>query len=138
ETAQDVITKDGDIITAEQMIVHFLFPRPKQWEKCGRLSVGEKRRLYLLKVLMTAPNVIMLDEPTNELDIETLSILEEYLNTFTDVVITVSHDRYFLDVVTDELLIFANMEGIEHIYDNYSAYLERETVEKPITTREVA
>src|SRR5699024_2949629 len=122
ETAQDVITKDGDIITAEQMLEQFLFPRPKQWEKIGRLSGGEKRRLYLLKVLMTAPNVIMLDEPTNDLDIETLSILEEYLNTFPGVVITVSHDRYFLDVVTDELLIFGNMEGIE----------------KPITTREVA
>src|SRR5699024_4438758 len=102
------------------------------------LSGGEKRRLYLLKVLMTAPNVIMLDEPTNDLDIETLSILEEYLNTFPGVVITVSHDRYFLDVVTDELLIFGNMEGIEHFYGNYSAYLEREAVEKPITTREVA
>lgn len=138
ETAQDVITKDGDIITAEQMLEQFLFPRPKQWEKIGRLSGGEKRRLYLLKVLMTAPNVIMLDEPTNDLDIETLSILEEYLNTFPGVVITVSHDRYFLDVVTDELLIFGNMEGIEHFYGNYSAYLEREAVEKPITTREVA
>jgi len=138
ETAQDVITKDGDIITAEQMLEQFLFPRPKQWEKIGRLSGGEKRRLYLLKVLMTAPNVIMLDEPTNDLDIETLSILEEYLNTFPGVVITVSHDRYFLDVVTDELLIFGDMEEIEHFYGNYSAYLEREAAEKPITTREVA
>src|SRR5699024_12715751 len=94
ETAQDVITKDGDIITAEQMLEQFLFPRPKQREKIGRLSGGEKRRLHLLKVLMTAPNVIMIDEPTNDLDKETLSIVEEYLNTFNDTVITESHERY--------------------------------------------
>src|SRR5699024_2339837 len=114
------------------------FPRPKQWEKIGRLSGGEKRSLYLLKVLMTAPNVIMLDEPTNDLDIETLSILEEYLNTFPGVVITVSHDRYFFDVVTDELLIFGNIEEIEHFYGNYSAYWEREAVVRPIPICEVA
>src|SRR5699024_10838340 len=80
----------------------------------------------------------MLDEPTNDLDIETFSILEEYLNTFPGVVITVSHDRYFLDVVTDVLLIFGNMDGIEHFYGNYSADSKREAVEKPITTREVS
>src|SRR5699024_2334803 len=78
------------------------------------------------------------DVPTIDIDIVTLSILEAYLDTSDGVVITVSHDRYFLDVVTDELLIFGNMEGIEHFYGNYRAYLEREAVEKPITTREVA
>lgn len=132
ETAQDVETKDGDIITAEQMLEQFLFPRPKQWEKIDKLSGGEKRRLYLLKVLMTAPNVIMLDEPTNDLDIETLSILEAYLKTFPGVVITVSHDRYFLDVVTDELLVFDLHEEVKHFYGNYSEFMERESAKNSI------
>ena len=130
ETAQQIETKDGTIITAEQMLERFLFPRPKQWEKIERLSGGERRRLYLLKVLMTEPNVIMLDEPTNDLDTQTLSILEEYLHEFPGVVITVSHDRYFLDVVVDELLVFHDNLTIEHFFGNYSALAEREIATK--------
>src|SRR5699024_12203344 len=84
---------------------------------------GEKRRLYLLKVLMTEPNVIMLDEPTNDLDIKTLGILEEYLENFPGVVITVSHDRYFLDKVVDELIVFEGEGKVSHFYGNYREYI---------------
>src|SRR5699024_4152855 len=105
KTAEIITTKDGVQITAAQMLEHFLFSRPKQWMKIGNLSGGEKRRRYLLKVLMLSPNVIILDEPTNDLDVETLSILEAYLESFLGVVITVSHDRYFLYKVVDQLLI---------------------------------
>jgi ATP-binding cassette subfamily F protein uup len=126
KTAQSLRTKDGEHITVEQMLERFLFPRPKQWTKIERLSGGEKRRLYLLKVLMTEPNVILLDEPTNDLDTQTLSILEDYLAEFPGVVITVSHDRYFLDMVVDQLLIFDGKTHIDHFYGNYSEYRESE------------
>src|SRR5699024_7306919 len=84
----------------------------------------ERRRLYLLRILMTEPNVLFLDEPTNDLDIQTLSVLEEYLQNFPGVVITVSHDRYFLDRVVDQLLIFSGNGQIDPFYGNYSEYLE--------------
>src|SRR5690625_5156646 len=122
KVAEVVETKDGTIITAEQMLERFLFSRAKQWSYIGQLSGGEKRRLYLLKILMQEPNVLLLDEPTNDLDIQTLSILEEYIDYFPGVVLTVSHDRYFLDQVVDELLIFDGNGGIDHMYGNYSDY----------------
>src|SRR5699024_3934914 len=100
-----------------------LFSRDQQWSYIKSLSGGEKRRLYLLKVLMTEPNVIMLDEPTNDLDIKTLGILEEYLENLPGVVMTVSHDRYFLDKVVDELIVFEDEGKICHLYDNYSKYI---------------
>lgn len=125
EVAQVIYTKDGTAITAEQMLEHFLFRRPVQWSYIRKLSGGEKRRLYLLKVLMTEPNVLLLDEPTNDLDTQTLSVLEEYLSEFPGVVITVSHDRYFLDRVVDQLLIFTGNGNIEPYYGNYSEYLEQ-------------
>src|SRR5699024_6158309 len=84
------------------------------------LSGGEKRRLYLLKVLMTEPNVIMLDEPTNDLDIKTLGIVEEYLENFPGVVITVYHDRYFVDKVVDALIVFDGERQVSHFHGNYS------------------
>ena len=90
-------TADGTRITAAQMLERFLFPPELQWVPVSKLSGGEKRRLYLLSVLMSAPNVLILDEPTNDLDIPTLSVLEDYLDTFNGAVIAVSHDRYFLD-----------------------------------------
>ncbi len=95
--AEVVHTEDGQTVTAEQMLERFLFNRTVQWNYISRLSGGEKRRLYLLSILMTEPNVLMLDEPTNDLDTQTLGILEEYLAVFSGCVITVSHDRYFLD-----------------------------------------
>ncbi len=125
EVAEVVYTKDGDQITAEQMLEHFLFPRSAQWTYIRRLSGGEKRRLYLLKILMTEPNVLFLDEPTNDLDTQTLSVLEEYLNTFPGVVITVSHDRYFLDRVVDQLLVFQRDGMISRFYGNYSEFLKQ-------------
>lgn len=125
ELAEVIHTKDGTLITAEQMLERFLFSRPKQWTYIRSLSGGEKRRLYLLKVLMQEPNVIILDEPTNDLDIKTLGILEEYLDHFPGVVLTVSHDRYFLDQVVDELLVFDGTGGLQHMYGSYSEYAEK-------------
>ncbi|MGY0692583.1 ABC-F family ATP-binding cassette domain-containing protein [Virgibacillus sp. FSP13] len=127
EVAEVIYTKDGETITAEQMLERFLFSRSEQWTYISRLSGGEKRRLYLLKVLMTEPNVLFLDEPTNDLDTQTLSVLEEYLDQFPGVVITVSHDRYFLDRVIDHLLVFAGDGNVERFYGNYSEYLENES-----------
>lgn len=126
ETAEVIHTKDGEVITAEQMLERFLFSRPQQWTYIQRLSGGEKRRLYLLKVLMNEPNVLFLDEPTNDLDTQTLGVLEDYLNAFPGVVITVSHDRYFLDRVVDRLFVFAGQGKIDLFYGNYSDYLAHE------------
>ena len=115
-------TPDGQK-SASVMLENFLFPSDLQWNTISRLSGGEKRRLYLLSILMSAPNFLILDEPTNDLDIQTLSILEEYLDSFRGPVITVSHDRYFLDRVTDTLLLFQNDSKIEVFTGNYSDYL---------------
>lgn len=105
ETARVLNTMDGQL-TAKQMCEKFLFESDMQYTPIERLSGGEKRRLYLLKVLMEAPNVLLLDEPTNDLDIMTLQILEDYLDDFQGIVITVSHDRYFLDRICDGLFVF--------------------------------
>ncbi|HLR51593.1 MAG TPA: ABC-F family ATP-binding cassette domain-containing protein [Candidatus Avamphibacillus sp.] len=123
ETAEVITTKDGNVITAEQMLERFLFSRRQQWTYIRRLSGGEKRRLYLLKVLMTEPNVLFLDEPTNDLDTQTLGVLEDYLEHFPGVVITVSHDRYFLDRVVDRLIVFSGEGNIQLFYGNYSEYI---------------
>lgn len=130
EVAELVHTADGKYITAEQMLERFLFSRAQQWSYIKSLSGGERRRLYLLKVLMTEPNVIILDEPTNDLDIKTLGILEEYLEHFPGVVLTVSHDRYFLDQVVDELIVFDGSGDVAHFYGNYSEYTAALKVEK--------
>ncbi|MDQ0300751.1 ATP-binding cassette subfamily F protein uup [Salibacterium salarium] len=124
EVAEVVQTIEGKEITAEQMLERFLFPRPLQWNYIHRLSGGERRRLYLLSVLMQEPNVLFLDEPTNDLDTQTLSVLESYLDQFPGVVITVSHDRYFLDRVVDSLLVFKQGTGIERYQGNYSQFIE--------------
>lgn len=108
EIAEDVYTKQG-VITASQMLERFLFPGELQYSRVEKLSGGEKRRLLLLCVLMSSPNLLFLDEPTNDLDIQTLQVLEEYLESFAGAVIVVSHDRYFLDRVTDK--VFALKRG---------------------------
>ncbi len=124
ETAQVITTVDGQTITAEQMLERFLFPRYMQYTFIRKLSGGEKRRLYMLKVLMEEPNVLFLDEPTNDLDIQTLGILEEYLENFPGVVLTVSHDRYFLDRVVDHLLAFEGAGKVVRFQGSYSDYME--------------
>lgn len=123
ETAEYVPTRDGRI-TASQMLERFLFDPVMQYTPIEKLSGGEKRRLYLLKILMEAPNVLILDEPTNDLDIPTLTILEDYLESFSGIVITVSHDRYFLDNVVDRIFAFEG-DGILKQYEGgYTDYLE--------------
>ncbi|KAA8999811.1 ABC-F family ATP-binding cassette domain-containing protein [Paenibacillus spiritus] len=123
EEAEVVRTADGSAITAAQMLERFLFPPAMQWTPISRLSGGEKRRLYLLRVLMGAPNVLLLDEPTNDLDIGTLAILEDYLDGFPGVVFTVSHDRFFLDRTVDKILAFEE-GGIRVHVGDYSEYEE--------------
>ncbi|GAE31093.1 ABC-F family ATP-binding cassette domain-containing protein [Halalkalibacter hemicellulosilyticus] len=124
EIAEVVYTADGTQISAEQMLERFLFPRSSQYTYIRRLSGGERRRLYLLRVLMEEPNVLFLDEPTNDLDTETLSVLEDYLEQFPGVVITVSHDRYFLDRIVDRLLVFEGNGKVSRFQGHYSDYLE--------------
>ncbi|MFK2824148.1 ABC-F family ATP-binding cassette domain-containing protein [Bacillus sp. B190/17] len=131
ESAEVVTTKTGEKISAAQMLERFLFPMHAHGTPIYKLSGGEKRRLYLLKLLMTQPNVLLLDEPTNDLDTETLTVLEDYLEEFSGVVITVSHDRYFLDKTADRLLVFQGNGMIESYYGLYSDYLaEQAIVEK--------
>jgi ABC transport system ATP-binding/permease protein len=126
ETAEIVETSDGKTISAAQMLERFLFPSFSHGTPIRKLSGGEKRRLYLLKLLMTAPNVLLLDEPTNDLDTQTLTVLEDYLEEFPGVVITVSHDRYFLDKVAEQLLILKGDARIDSFYGNYTEYLEKD------------
>lgn len=130
EAAEVIHTSDGQTITASQMMERFLFSPNMQWTPISRLSGGEKRRLYLLRTLMGEPNVLFLDEPTNDLDIQTLSILEDYLEQFPGAVITVSHDRYFLDRTVEHLMAFEGQGQIRHFYGNYSEYLEIRREEK--------
>lgn len=120
ETAEVLTSADGEKVTASKMLENFLFPPEKQWEPVGKLSGGEKRRLYLLKVLMESPNVLLLDEPTNDLDIETLEILEDYIDSFNGAVIAVSHDRYFLDRVAKKIFAFEGSGSIKQYTGNYS------------------
>ena len=119
-----VKTSDGSVITASQMLERFLFPGNQQYAPINKLSGGEKRRLFLLKVLMAAPNVLILDEPTNDLDVQTLAVLEEYLEDFNGCVIVVSHDRYFLDRTVDMVFSFEAAGEVRLYPGNYSIYLE--------------
>ena len=121
DTAELIRTEDG-VITASQMLEKFLFEGSLQYQPIGKLSGGEKRRLYLAKVLMEAPNVLILDEPTNDLDISTLCILEDFLDTFKGIVIAVSHDRYFLDRVVRRMLTFEEDGRIELCNKSYTEY----------------
>lgn len=124
--AEYVKTKDGSI-SASQMLERFLFPSSMHYTVVDKLSGGEKRRLYLLRILMEAPNVLLLDEPTNDLDIQTLTILEDYLDSFQGIVITVSHDRYFLDRVVRRIFAFEGQGKVtqyEGGFTDYQAALE--------------
>ncbi len=122
EVAHYVETADGQSISAAQMLERFLFPGSVQWTPIGRLSGGEKRRLALLRMLMSAPNVLLLDELTNDLDIPTLSVLESYLDDFPGAVIVVSHDRYFLDRVVENVFAFEGEGVISRFLGNFSDY----------------
>ncbi|MDK2585089.1 ABC-F family ATP-binding cassette domain-containing protein [Romboutsia sedimentorum] len=123
EISDYIETADGTKISASQMCERFLFNSTMQYTLIGKLSGGERRRLHLLRTLMAAPNVLLLDEPTNDLDIDTLNILEDYLDEFRGVVITVSHDRYFLDRICNKIFAYEGM-GTIHVYTgNYSDYL---------------
>ncbi|MFD0590052.1 ABC-F family ATP-binding cassette domain-containing protein [Paenibacillus sp. GCM10027627] len=122
EGAEQVKTADGTAISAGQMLERFLFSPTMQWTPIAKLSGGEKRRLQLLRVLMDAPNVLLLDEPTNDLDIATLTVLEDYLDDFPGVVFVVSHDRYFLDRTVDKIIAFEGNGVITHHTGNYSDY----------------
>lgn len=117
-------TADGQRISAAQMLERFLFPPELQWVPVNKLSGGEQRRLYLLRVLMTAPNVLLLDEPTNDLDIPTLSVLEDYLDNFAGAVIAVSHDRYFLDRFANKLFAIEANGHVQPYIGGYSDYEE--------------
>ncbi|HBL1316235.1 TPA: ABC-F family ATP-binding cassette domain-containing protein [Enterococcus faecium] len=123
EAAEEAKTADGSQIGVAELLERFLFPRFMHGTLIGKLSGGEKRRLFLLKLLIQQPNVLLLDEPTNDLDIATLTILEEYFRSFPGAVITVSHDRYFLDKVADKLLVFQGNGKQELYYGNMSSYL---------------
>lgn len=118
----EIIRTPSGTVTASQMLERFLFPSNMHYTVIGRLSGGEKRRLYLLRVLMEAPNVLILDEPTNDLDIETLTILEDYLDSFDGIVIAVSHDRYFLDRVAKRIFAFEGGGKIARYEGGYTDY----------------
>nr|WP_288556732.1 ABC-F family ATP-binding cassette domain-containing protein [uncultured Mediterraneibacter sp.] len=130
EVGEYITTSEGKI-TASQMLENFLFDGAMQWSKIEKLSGGEKRRLYLLRVLMSAPNVLILDEPTNDLDIQTLTILEDYLDRFDGIVIVVSHDRYFLDRTVRRIFAFEGNGVIRQSEGGYSDYLIHLELEKP-------
>lgn len=133
EGGENIPTEDGYTITASQLAERFLFDGVMQYTKIEKLSGGERRRLYLLRVLMESPNVLILDEPTNDLDIETLKILEDFLDEFIGVVIIVSHDRYFLDRLCNKIFSYEGNGLIKEYTGNYSDYLinkENENVEK--------
>ena len=123
EGAENIVTADGTL-TASQMLEKFLFPASQQWNTIGRLSGGERRRLFLLRTIMDAPNILLLDEPTNDLDIMTLMILEDYLEGFNGAVVAVSHDRYFLNKIAQRIFVFQDDGTIRHVLGGYSEYLQ--------------
>ncbi|MEB3175079.1 MAG: ABC-F family ATP-binding cassette domain-containing protein [Cyanobacteriota bacterium] len=124
ESAELVKTADGEVITASQMLERFLFSPNQQYAPLHKLSGGERRRLFLLRILIAAPNVLILDEPTNDLDIQTLGVLEDYLENFNGCVIVVSHDRYFLDRTVETIFAFEGEGKIKQYPGNYSVYLD--------------
>ena len=131
--AEYITMADGKTMTASQVLTHFLFPPAKQYGMVNKLSGGEKKRLQLMRVLMKNPNYLILDEPTNDLDIDTLNVLEDFLLNFPGILMLVSHDRYLLDRLTEQLFIFEG-DGNVHIYSgNYTDYrLEKEEPQKPV------
>ncbi|WP_040214179.1 ABC-F family ATP-binding cassette domain-containing protein [Clostridium polynesiense] len=124
EEAEFIAVADGEKISASQMCERFLFDSTMQWTPIGKLSGGERRRLYLLRVLMKAPNVLLLDEPSNDLDIETLKVLEDYLDSFQGAVITVSHDRYFIDRICTKIFYYEGEGRIKQYNGGYEDFIE--------------
>ena len=137
EVGEYIATSDGKI-TASQMLENFLFEGALQYSKIEKLSGGEKRRLYLLRVLMSSPNVLILDEPTNDLDIQTLTILEDYLDRFDGIIIVVSHDRYFLDRIVNRIFSFEGNGTVRQFEGGYSDYLIRKELEHEPEVQTVA
>ena len=124
DTSNDIEDADGIRISASQMLERFLFPTQAHGTPIGKLSGGERKRLYLLKLLMEQPNVMLLDEPTNDLDLETLSVLETFIDTFPGVVITISHDRFFLDRTSTKLWVMDGSGDVDTWFGIYSDFLE--------------
>jgi len=136
--AEFIKMANGDLISASQLLTHFLFPPEKQFGFVNKLSGGERKRLQLLRVLITNPNFLILDEPSNDLDIDTLNVLEEFLENYAGVLVLVSHDRYLLDRLTDQLFIFTDSPEIKVYNGNYSDYkLEQEEKEKEEKKKDV-
>ncbi len=133
EEANFITAIDGENISASQMLERFLFPPQVQWMPIAKLSGGERRRLFLLRILMGAPNVLLLDEPTNDLDVQTLTILEDYLDDFPGAVIVVSHDRYFLDRVVDKVFAFEGNGVIQQYAGGYTDYEEKRSESDSVT-----
>ncbi len=127
--AEYIPMADGKMLSASQVLTHFLFPPTKQYGLVSKLSGGEKKRLQLMRVLMTNPNFLILDEPTNDLDIDTLNVLEDFLQNFSGVLMLVSHDRYLVDRLTDQLFVFEGKGRVRIYSGNYTDYrLEQEEV----------
>ncbi len=130
EIAESIDLGNGKVMSASQFLEYFLFPTKTQHNQVCKLSGGEKRRLYLMTVLIKNPNFLILDEPTNDLDIMTLNVLEDYLLSFSGCLIIVSHDRYFMDKVVDQLFVFEGQGEIRNFPGNYTIY--RDSVEQKL------
>ncbi|MCM3736705.1 ABC-F family ATP-binding cassette domain-containing protein [Bacillus cytotoxicus] len=137
EAAEVIHTTDGKTISASQMLERFLFEPHTHGTPLSKLSGGERRRLYLLRILMGEPNVLLLDEPTNDLDTQTLTVLEDYLEEFPGVVLTVSHDRYFLDKIAEELFVFEGDGNVRIFFGSYSDYLDEKKAQETLLKAEV-
>lgn len=132
EGGEVIHTNEGNV-SASVMLERFLFSADKQYSLVGKLSGGERRRLYLLRILMEAPNVLFLDEPTNDLDITTLSLLEDYLDTFDGIVVTISHDRYFLDRIATRIFAFEGNGTLKQYEGGYTDYLHASQAQMKVT-----
>ncbi|MDX3912162.1 MULTISPECIES: ABC-F family ATP-binding cassette domain-containing protein [Olivibacter] len=138
EVAEYITTGKGETITASQLLSHFLFTPEKQYNLVEKLSGGEKKRLQLMRVLIKNPNFLILDEPTNDLDIDTLNVLENFLENYTGVLLLVSHDRFLIDKLTDQLFIFQQEQPIKIYNGNYSDFkLEENPVKKETKTSNI-
>lgn len=138
EGGEFVTTSDGSKITAGQMMERFMFSKDLQYTPIGKLSGGEKRRLHLLRILMESPNVLFLDEPTNDLDIQTLTILEDYIDEFAGAVIIISHDRYLLDKIVEKVFVFEGSSKIAQYTGNYQYFksIKQEEIEEKLPKKE--
>ena len=130
DIAEVIVMADGRKVTASQLLLHFMFTPEMQYTYVSKLSGGERRRLYLLTVLMKNPNFLILDEPTNDLDLLTLNKLEEFLLQFKGCLIVVSHDRYFMNKLTEHLFVFKGEGVIEDHYCNYTEYQQKQLTEE--------